>query len=197
MSGTKRSYQLKKRAHGQEETRLRIVEATMRLHETIGPRATTISAIAEAAGVQRLTVYRHFSDETAVFQACTAHWLGLHPPPDPATWAGLGGMERLRAALGAFYAYYGVTRRMWTVSFRDVDDVPALRAPMAEVAAFMAGVGADLVSSLARSGPAIVATVNHALHFLTWRDLDERGVDDAAKVGLACAWVDGGAGALE
>jgi AcrR family transcriptional regulator len=61
----------------------------MQLHEEIGPRATTISAIADRAGVQRLTVYRHFPDETAVFQACTAHWLSLNPPPDPADWAGI------------------------------------------------------------------------------------------------------------
>jgi len=84
MSG-KRPYQLKKRAMSREETRRKIVEATMHLHEEIGPRATTISAIAERAGVQRLTVYNHFPDETAVFQACTSHWLSLNPPPDTST----------------------------------------------------------------------------------------------------------------
>src|SRR5215212_3358510 len=43
-----------------ERTRQRIVEATIELHETVGTARTTISAIAEKAGGQRLTVYRHF-----------------------------------------------------------------------------------------------------------------------------------------
>ncbi len=71
---TKRSYNLGQRASSQEETPRRIVDATVALHEEIGPRATTISAIAEKASVQRLTVYRHFPDETELFKACTSHW---------------------------------------------------------------------------------------------------------------------------
>ena len=67
----KRNYRMRRRAESQEETRQRIVEATMQLHEELGPRATSISAIADRAGVQRLTVYRHFQDEAAVFAACT------------------------------------------------------------------------------------------------------------------------------
>ena len=75
MKQTKRPYRLGERAKSQEQTRLRIVEATVALHEELGPRNTTITDIAKRAGVQRLTVYSHFADETAVFQACTAHWL--------------------------------------------------------------------------------------------------------------------------
>src|ERR671918_294412 len=48
-------YKLKKRAERQEETRLRIARATLELHETLGPSLTTISAIAERAGVGRPT----------------------------------------------------------------------------------------------------------------------------------------------
>src|SRR5215208_5174558 len=69
-----------------ERTRQRIVEATIELHETVGTARTTISAIAEKAGVQRLTVYRHFPDERALFTACRGHWSATNPPPDPATW---------------------------------------------------------------------------------------------------------------
>jgi len=56
----KRSYHLKKRAERQAETRLRIAEATAALHREIGPAATNISAIAERAGVERLTVIATF-----------------------------------------------------------------------------------------------------------------------------------------
>ena len=185
----KRPYVMRERARARDETRQRIVEATMALHEEIGPRATTISAIAERAGVQRLTVYRHFPDETAVFQACTAHWLSLNPPPDPAAWTGIANpMDRVRAALTAFYGYYRATRRMWAASHRDVDDTPALQAPMAEFSDFVGSVGAALAADLG-GGPDLTATVRHALRFTTWRSLADEGLDDAAMVDLAARWI--------
>lgn len=194
MSEEKRPYRMRKRADTKEETRRRIVEATMRLHEEVGPRATTISAIADRAGVQRLTVYRHFPDETAVFQACTSHWLDLNPPPDPADWADEADPAlRFRSAVAAFYDYYAGTRRMWTVSFRDVADVPALQEPMAEMAAFMASVAADLARALdGGTGQGnTLATVRHVLHFLTWADLEDQGLSREAKLGLVWSWLEG------
>jgi AcrR family transcriptional regulator len=77
-----RKYEMKRRAERQEETRQRITEATVELHQALGPAKTTISAIAEKAGVQRLTVYRHFPDEHALFVACTSHYMGQNPPPE-------------------------------------------------------------------------------------------------------------------
>lgn len=192
---TKRPYQLKERAKSQEETRQKIVEATMHLHEELGPRATTISAIAERAGVQRLTVYRHFPDETAVFKACTSHWLSLNPPPDPMEWADIADpRKRLAAVLAAFYRYYGTTQRMWTVSHRDVVDVPALQEPMARFAGYLSGIAGDLAARLTATpgdrGP-VEATIRHALRFPTWADLDEQGLATDEKVRLATCWVGG------
>ena len=191
----KRPYRMNERVKSQEETRQRIVEATMHLHEEIGARATTISAIAERAGVQRLTVYRHFPDETAVFQACTAHWLELNPPPDPAQWMAIGDpTERLRAALAAFYAYYAATRRMWDTSHRDVDAVPALQGPMREFADYVAAAGDGLAGGFGErdnTAHRLVATVHHALAFPTWADLDKRGLADGEKVELVMLWVAG------
>ncbi|GLQ55041.1 TetR/AcrR family transcriptional regulator [Devosia nitrariae] len=188
----KRQYRMRERAKSQEETRQRIVEATMHLHEEIGARATTISAIAERAGVQRLTVYRHFSDETAVFRACTSHWLHLNPPPDPAEWAGIADpVARLRTAFERFYAYYARTRRMWLVSHRDVADVPALQQPMAQFAEFVAGVGDGLVFGPPGNRDAILATVRHALVFPTWQSLEDLGLDNPAKLDLVLGWVRG------
>jgi AcrR family transcriptional regulator len=80
-----RQYRQIKRAALQDETRLRITEATVDLHGSVGPRRTTISAVAERAGVQRATVYRHFPDERALFAACSSHWRDANPRPDPAT----------------------------------------------------------------------------------------------------------------
>src|SRR4051795_10013419 len=98
-----RKYEQKRRAEQQAETRRRIVEAMVALHGEVGPARTTISAVAERAGVERLTVYRHFADDTAMFQACSAHFAAEVAPPDPAAWTGVREpAERLRAALLAF-----------------------------------------------------------------------------------------------
>lgn len=192
---TKRTYKMRKRAQSQEETRSRIVEATMALHEELGPRQASIKAIAERAGVQRLTVYRHFPDDVALFRACTSHWLELNPPPMPEMWGEISdGRARCRAALGALYAYYRRTRRMWTVSYRDLDEVPALHGPMAEFEGYLAAIRDDLVAHLAPGESieaAVTATVGHALRFSTWRSLDEQGLDDAEMVALVLAWLAG------
>lgn len=187
---------MRERAKTLDETRQRIVEAAMHLHEEVGPRATSISAIAERAGVQRLTVYRHFPDQAAVFQACTAHWLSLHPLPDPADWATVeDGRERVARALGAFYAYYRDTRDMWAATYRDVAEVPALHGPVGEVAAFLKGVGDDLVDGLhpdATQAQFVAATIHHALSFAAWENLDALGLSDDRMVDLVLTWLDGG-----
>lgn len=193
----KRAYRMRERARSQDETRQRIVEATMQLHQEIGPRATTISAIAERAGVQRLTVYRHFPDETAVFQACTAHWLSLNPPPDPAAWSGIDdGLGRARAAVEAFHDYYRATARMWSVAHRDEAEVAALQAPMARFREFVAGVADDLLRGLAPSKagrPALAATLRHALAFTTWESLQSvaGSLGRVAQVDLVVGWIAG------
>src|SRR6185503_16815167 len=110
---TKRKYQLKRRAERQEETRQRILDATVALHERAGVPGTTISAVAEQAGVERLTVYRHFPDEAALLTAATDYYLAAHPPPDPLAWRDIADpVLRLRAGLTAAYAYHQQTEGM-------------------------------------------------------------------------------------
>jgi AcrR family transcriptional regulator len=188
-----RNYTLKRRAQRQDETRMRILDATVGLHEELGPRNATISAIAERAGVQRLTVYRHFADDTALFAACTAHWLARNPPPDPAIWRDVRApAERLRAALLALYAYYRRTGRMWEVSYRDLADVPALQAPMAAFERYLGALRDDLLARWpARQRlPTTQATLAHCLQFATWRSLArQRELDDAAIADLCVGWV--------
>ena len=189
----KRPYRMRKRSESQAETRQRIVEATMHLHEEIGPRATTISAIAERAGVQRLTVYRHFPDETAIFQACTTHWLSLHPPPDPQAWQGIDDADaRVRAALAAFHGYYRATARMWSMSHRDEASVPALQQPMEQFRGYLAAVVDDLLAHLAPARGnrrALSATLRHALAFTTWESLQAGGLRRDEAVALVARWI--------
>lgn len=189
----KRKYQLGRRALSRQETRRRIVEATVALHESLGPRATTISAIAARAGVQRLTVYRHFPDDVALFRACSSHWLAGHPLPDPAIWRALDDWRsRCRAALAALYTYYRRNAGMLASVFRDAD-LPALAGPMQDFAEFHRGLQEDVVqgaaTALARRG-AFAATIRHALAFATWHALAQR-FDDGELVELVMAWLEG------
>jgi len=68
---TRRGYRLKERAQQQAETRRRIVEAVVALHEEVGPARTTVVEIADRAQVSRPTVYTHFPDERLLMTACS------------------------------------------------------------------------------------------------------------------------------
>ncbi len=170
-----------------ERTRQRIVEATVGLHETVGTARTTISAIAERAGVQRLTVYRHFPDERALLRACSGHWSAANPPPDPASWTQTSDPEaRLRAALAEVYAYHRRTEPMISNVVRDAQVHPLTREVsepyfrhwerMRDVLATGWGVGDERLDLL-------LGTIGHALDFQTWRSLvRQQGLSDEQAV---------------
>src|SRR5689334_3970799 len=108
-----RRYRKRLRAEQELQTRQAITEAAVKLHGTLGPARTTVSAIAEEAGVQRATVYRHFPDEPALFQACSGHYMAMHPLPDPSRWVEIADpAERLREALGDVYGWWDETEPM-------------------------------------------------------------------------------------
>jgi AcrR family transcriptional regulator len=192
-----RPYRQHRRLESQAETRRRIVEATAALHEEVGPAATTISGIAERAGVQRLTVYRHFPDERALFEACSAHWSAAHPAPDPATWAGVRDpRRRLETALTALYDYYRRGATMLEKVLRDSQTEPVLAEVVAPFQTYLDGLAADLTvgwSPDPKGRPMLRAAIGHALEFETWRSLALRGVgeEDAARLmaGMASASV--------
>lgn len=190
-----RKYTKTRRAEQQDETRERIVEATVKLHESLGPANTSIKAIAEEAGVQRLTVYRHFPDDVSLFQACTSHYLGLHPPPDRAGWAEfVDARERSYAALAAMYRYYRQTEKMWSAAYRDVDRLEALQAPMAQFEAYLDGVCEDLVKAWSETSTAknpLQDTLRHALRFSTWKSLKNAKLTDKKMAELVQYWLAG------
>lgn len=186
----KRKYTLKQRAAQQRRTRERIVDAAMELHEELGPAETTISALAERAGVQRLTVYRHFPGEDEVLEACTSKWLSLHPPPDLSHIEGETPLERTRAMLLAFYRYYRTTEKMWTAAYRDLDRVPALAEPMAGFDRHLATVRKALLADWAPRDPKrLRATLGHALRFSTWQSLAGEKLGSTAMADLVCTWI--------
>ena len=190
----KRKYKQKARAVKADETRSRIVAATVKLHEEFGPAQTSIKSIAEEAGVQRLTVYRHFPDDESLFQACTSHWLASHPLPGmPVIEHGIEPSDLVASTLLDFYRYYRANERMWTVSYRDVDEVEALQAPMAEVEAYLDQVRKRLLAVLSpasMSNKQLSVTLGHCLRFTTWQSLKSEKLSDKKIVELVMNWIE-------
>jgi AcrR family transcriptional regulator len=171
---SKRRYEKKARAAGEERTRRRIVEAAVALHTSVGPARTTISAIAEKAGVQRHTVYSHFPDEDTLFAACTSHWAELHPFPLAEAWdAASDPLERLALALRDVWAWYADVEPDLEVVIRDAELVPAAAAGVARYAERLTAVADRLAADLGGSS-LVRAAVGHALAFETWRSLVRR-----------------------
>jgi AcrR family transcriptional regulator len=178
-----RKYELKQRAESATATRRRIVEATVELHNSLGPARTTISAIAERAGVQRLTVYRHFPDERTLFEACSGHWQAQNPAPDPLTWAAIEDPEeRLRTALIAIYVFYRATEGMTGNLLRDLPDSPLMQEIAAPYLEYWQTVREALEhgwKARGRKRTLLRAVIGHAVEFETWRSLARReGLDD-------------------
>lgn len=179
-----RKYELKQRAESLSATRARIVSATVELHNSLGPARTTISAIAARAGVQRLTVYRHFPDERSLFEACSGHWAAQNPLPDPAVWAAVDDPEeRLRVALGAIYAFFRATEGMTGNLLRDLPGSPVLQEVAEPFLEYWEGARellADGWKTRGRKRRLLQAVIGHAIQFGTWRSLTRgEGLDDA------------------
>jgi AcrR family transcriptional regulator len=174
-TGERRAYRKRRRAQLEAETRLRITEATVDLHGSLGPVKTTISAVAERAGVQRATVYRHFPDEEALFDACSSHWMAQHPLPDPASWAKVDNPdERLRVALRELYEWYERGEYMLERTTRDVALVPALRPSIEAFQGWLEAAADAILRGRPERGARrrrVRAAVCHALAFETWRSL--------------------------
>ena len=188
-----RTYEKRRRAESEQETRRRITEATVELHRTVGPARTTISAVAERAGVQRATVYRHFPSDADLFAACSAHWVGLHPYPAPDAWPSIADPRaRTRTALGALYAYYREAEPMIANVTRDAPLLPALAAVLAGGRRYFAAVEEILAAGWDDAPGRRRAALALALEFRTWQTLTARLPDDAATADLmtrmvACA----------
>jgi AcrR family transcriptional regulator len=166
----KRKYELKARAERQAETRRRITEATVALHQEVGPARTTVTEVARRAGVTRLTVYNNFPEERELFAACQGHWLERHPPPtlDPA--------EGIEVVLSSLYGWYRETARMAENIRRD-------RALVPELDALMRDTGDARMAELARAlggGPMVAL----ALDFWTWRRLAGEGLSHVEAAAL-------------
>ena len=190
----KRKYTKNIRAEQQEQTREGIVDAVVALHEELGPANTSIKAVAERAGVQRLTVYRYFPDEASLFMACTSKWFGLNPPPSITEWQNIDvAAERSYVAILAFNQYYRRTETMWKGVYRDVDEVQAMQKPMAMFESYIDQVRDDLLAVWKVTGKnkqQLSITLRHCLRFTTWQSLKGEKLKDKQITQLMMNWID-------
>ena len=165
----------------------RIAEAAFELHATVGPAQTSISAVAERAGVQRHTVYHHFPDMTSLMRACTEHGMQVTRTPEAAPWRAIEDPTiRLRHGLGELYAYYRANARLLGNIVRDLP----LMADVGGSEAFVDRMG-ELFGALADGWPGDAATqrlrmvtIGHAMAYETWRSLTDKGLSDAEATEL-------------
>jgi AcrR family transcriptional regulator len=191
-----RKYEQRRRAEQQEETRQRIVEAAVHLHGTVGPANTSMSAVAERAGVQRNTLYRHFPDERSLLHACSAHYAEAFPPPRTDGWDEIADpVERTRHGLRVLYAYWEATEEMTTRVLRDLELNPTVR----EVNELhwgqpLAAVRQSLLDAWpGRATKRLAASVDLAMSFRTWQSLvrgsalTSRAAADLMSDAVGCA----------
>jgi AcrR family transcriptional regulator len=188
-----RPYRLRRRAESIEATRRRIAKAAFELHGLVGPAQTTIAGIAERAGVERATVYRHFPDDLSLFRACIGHGMGRHPFPDPATWRSVADpAERLRIGLAELYGFYRRTKYIWPNVLRDLPRLPLFQQANAEAGvfayfdeardAFAKGWRIQRRNG-SRKRALLKAAIGHAVEFQTWHSLTgAHGLTDAEAV---------------
>ena len=184
----RRTYTKVRRAASEEATRERIVSAIMALHEQVGPARTTISAVAERAGVERLTVYRHFPDETSMLRACSAHWSALHPLPQLPVRGGEAASV-FRRTLLRLYGWYRENAGIMAHLTADAPRMPTLAALFTPFEAELDRVAAELDRMWSRRSARRAATIRHSLAFSTWQSLERIAQTDRRAAAVAASWL--------
>lgn len=191
---------MRRRAEQIGQTRQRIVEAAVALHGSVGPAKTTIAAIAELAGVTRLTVYRHFPDEAALFGACSAHWMSQQQPPDPGAWSQIGDPAgRVRAGLADLYRFYRAGAAMLANVYRDFTTLPEAQQRFLQD---QGDIHRQVLAGPFGGTPAqrrrVHAVIGHAASFWTWRSLCiEQGLSDSEAAEIMTGTVLAAAGVAQ
>ena len=187
----KRTYQKVKRAEHEWRTRERIVDAAEYLHGSLGPARTTVSAVADRAGVTRATVYRHFANEESLFIACSRQWLSRQQLPEPDAWGLIEDpVERLRTGLVDIYGFYRRGQQMMAHIHHDVGIVPAV-VVAARRSREQRWLNTLLAPQAGHRRKVVRAAVAHAMTFTTWQSLcDAQGLSDRSAVELMVGMVE-------
>jgi len=170
-----RKYDLGKRKALLEDTRRRIVEATLHLHTSKGPARTSMQDIARLADVSQVTAYRHFPTLSDLFGACKSRFLEKYPPPGPEILEGSQSLEeRVRTTILKLYRYYDVIgQALWAIQ-RDAEVLPEFKAVFHESMASLISLAEAALAPLVRNTNSYrraLAVLSVAIDVGTWRNL--------------------------
>jgi AcrR family transcriptional regulator len=175
-----RKYELKKRAERQLQTRQRIAEAALALHTERGPLHTTISAIADRAGVQRHTVYSHFPDDLSISMACSGLFEERNPTPAGDALRMIADPEeRLRAGLADLYRWFEDGEALLAHLAREIAEDPVSQQVFEfrsgpQLRALHAALADGVISGRGHARARTAAALDLALDFQTWQSLTRR-----------------------
>ena len=192
-----RKYTMDKRRAAVEETRQRILEATLALHAEKGIFGTSWQDIAHRADVSVGTVYKHFPSLEELVPACGELMYAITRPPSledaPEIFARASSLEeRLGRLVEALFAFY---KR--GASYIETDFQERRLPAVVEWEAYMRATIAGLVrEALVPAGPDehTVRTVSALLDFSTFKSFLDRDVpkERAAKAinEVILCWID-------
>jgi AcrR family transcriptional regulator len=193
-----RRYSREKRQAAVDETRAKIVRATMELHNANGILATSFEDIAKRADVATATVYRHFPTLDHIVNACGALTMHTIQPPmaadAPRLFAGARSLsERVDRLVREMASFYGRSQRTWWAVLRDCDKVEQLRQFIeAHRASVEAHVRKALQSIIEDTEPRTIQVVCALVDYPTWQSLVDRGlqpdevIDELCRLVLSC-----------
>jgi AcrR family transcriptional regulator len=196
-----RTYRMRRRAEAHDQTRSRIMRATLELHDENGVATTTFAAIAERAGVGQATVHRHFPTLSDLVQACGVHvWQEMRPPvPEDAgsVFAGLKTRrQRLEKLVQELDQLYDRGAHRLRLAARD-------RHIVAELDGFLRAVDAG-IEALVRQALAGSASEDKSVRVVmaftslpVWTTLNEASTEAAARAELKVSLLECAVKAIE
>ncbi len=176
-----RKYEKKARAASTDETRGRILKASLALHSDKGFGATSWQDIADRAGVAVGTVYYHFPTIDDLVPACSTLARSLVPQPDVTIFDGVRGTgKRIEALVRALIAYYSGTQGGIRNALRERQQIGVVDRIVSETERNISrlareAIGPDPTEETAKKVEAI-------LDFRTWDSLQSRGLSEEEVV---------------
>lgn len=171
---TPRRYSMDKRKEAIEQTRRRILDATMSYHFENGIYPTSFEELAGRAEVSVATIYRHFPDLDTLVGACGADFFALVDWPAPGSidyGRATDPQARLRILVERLCRSY----KKGEPGFRNMHGEAHLVRTLAEVKVQSNAAIKDLVREAIGDGPR-VAAVAAVVDFPVWASLKNHGM---------------------
>ena len=162
---------MQRRGRSEEQTRNRIVGATVDLHAERGIVATKPAEIAARADVSVSTFYKHFPTRAALVEACTRHAASLVPAPDPAAVKAVPEPRRRIASMcRTLFDFYAAREPFLYTGRTEERVVNELRPAVARLRALRNAFVSAAIEGLALDREA-AAAVTALADFWAWRTL--------------------------